>query len=168
MTGPLYRFFIEDHRRLEGLMNRAAADPAHIDRDAYEAFRRGLLKHISMEERILLPAAQRARGEPLPIAAKLRLDHSALATLLVPPASPAILAAVRAILADHDRIEESAGGLYDLCEQLLGGEMDDLMAKVRTAPDVGTIPHNKDPKVLDVVRRIAARAGYDLDDYSGK
>jgi hypothetical protein len=38
-----------------------------------------------MEEKVLLPAAQKARGgEPLQIAAKLRLDHGALAALLVP------------------------------------------------------------------------------------
>jgi len=42
-----------------------------------------------MEERILLPAAQRLRGgERLPIAARLRLDHGALAALLVPSATP--------------------------------------------------------------------------------
>jgi Hemerythrin HHE cation binding domain len=168
MAGPLYRYFIDDHRRLEALMNRAVADPEKIDEAAYEAFRGGLLKHISMEEKILLPAAQSARGGPLPMAAKLRLDHSALAALLVPPPSPPILSAIRAILADHDWIEESAGGLYDLCEQSLGGEMDAVMAKVRSAPDVGAIPHNHDPNVLDAVRRILARAGYDWDDYSGK
>jgi len=168
MAGPLYRFFIEDHRRIEGLMDRAVADPGKIDEAAYEAFRRGLLKHIGMEEKILLPAAQRARGEPLPMAAKLRLDHSALAALLVPPPAPPIIAAIRAILADHDRIEEPGGGLYDLCEQLLGGEVDALMAKVRSAPDVGAIPYNHDPNVLDGVRRILARAGYNLEDYSGK
>jgi hypothetical protein len=37
-----------------------------------------------MEEKVLLPFAQKKRGgEPLPIAAKLRLDHGALAALLV-------------------------------------------------------------------------------------
>jgi len=168
MAGPLYRYFIEDHRRLEALMNRAVADPEKIDEAAYAAFRRGLLRQIGMEEKILLPAAQAARGGPLPMAAKLRLDHGALAALLVPLPSPPITAAIRAILADHDRIEESAGGLYDLCEQLMAGKMDVLMAEVRNAPDVGTIPHNNDPNVLDGVRRIMARAGYNLDDYSEK
>jgi Hemerythrin HHE cation binding domain len=168
MTGPLYRFFTEDHRRLESLMNRAVADPEKIDEAAYDAFRRGLLRHIGMEEKILLPAAQAVRGGPLPIAAKLRLDHGALAALLVPPPSPPIIAAVRAILADHDRIEESAGGLYDLCEQLLGEEVDALMAKVRSAPNIGAIPYNHDPNVLDGIRRILARAGYNWEDYSEK
>jgi hypothetical protein len=43
MTGDLYKFFTEDHRRLEALMDRAVANPADIDQAAYEEFRRGLL-----------------------------------------------------------------------------------------------------------------------------
>ncbi|MBI3802630.1 MAG: hemerythrin domain-containing protein [Nitrospirae bacterium] len=88
MTGPLYQFFIDDHRRLEELLNQAVAAPGRIHLSAYDAFRRGLLKHISVEEKVLLPAAQLARdGEILPMAVKLRLDHAALAALLVPPPS---------------------------------------------------------------------------------
>jgi len=167
MAGLLYQFFTDDHRRLEEFLNQAVADPEEIRPVPYEAFRRGLLKHIGMEEKILLPTAQQARdGEPLPMAAKLRLDHAALAALLVPPPSPQIIAAIRAILADHNRIEESPHGLYDLCEQL--GEVDALMAKARSAPDPGATPHNSDPNVLNRVRRILAKAGYNFDDYSEK
>jgi hypothetical protein len=58
-----------------------------------------------MEEKILLPAAQRARGgEPLPVAARLRLDHGALAALLVPTPNPTILSALRGILARHNAL----------------------------------------------------------------
>ena len=90
MPGRLCRFLADDHARLDALLQRAIASPGEIDRAAYAEFRAGLLKHISMEEKILLPAAQRTRGgEPLPFAAKLRLDHGALATLLVPTPTPA-------------------------------------------------------------------------------
>src|SRR5262245_30995230 len=76
--GAIARLLGDDHARLAGLLARAAADPA-----AYAAFRRGLLRHIAMEEKILLPTAQRARGgKPLPLAGRLRLDHGALAALL--------------------------------------------------------------------------------------
>ncbi|MEP6889972.1 MAG: hemerythrin domain-containing protein, partial [Nitrospirota bacterium] len=57
-----------------------------VDQGTYDQFRAGLLRHIGTEEKILLPAAQRLRGgQPLPIAAKLRLDHGAIASLLMPP-----------------------------------------------------------------------------------
>lgn len=167
MAGALYQFFIDDHRRLEDLLNRAVADLDQIDTPSYEAFRGGLLKHIGMEEKILLPAAQQARGgEPLPTVEKLRLDHGALATLLVPHPSSQIIAAIRAILADHNLIEESPGGLYETCERLAEEAIEDLLAKVQSAPEVSAMPHKSDPNVFDVLRRVVARAGYDFDDYA--
>ena len=164
ITRSLQRFFTDDHRRLEDLLNRAVANPEKIDQALYEAFRRGLLKHIGMEERILLPAVLAARGGGrFPMASKLRMDHGALAALLVPPPSPQIISAIRAILTDHDPIEESPGGLYDLSAQLTSETVDALMARVRSAPEVSATPHNPDPGVLNVVRRILSRAGYNLD-----
>jgi hypothetical protein len=83
VLGAVARFLADDHERLDALLRSAVAQPGTIGQAAYAEFRAGLLKHIGMEEKILLPAAQRARGgEPLPIAAKLRLDHGALAALL--------------------------------------------------------------------------------------
>ena len=91
MPGPLSRFLAEDHMRLDGLLQRAVTDAGAINHAAYAAFRAGLLRHIGMEEKILLPAAQRWHGgTPLPLAAKLRLDLGALAALLVPTPTPAI------------------------------------------------------------------------------
>lgn len=76
-----------------------------------------------MEEKILLPAIQRLRGsEPLPVAARLRLDHGALASLLMPMPTPAVITAIRAILAAHNQLEEGPGGLYETCDELAGQE----------------------------------------------
>jgi hypothetical protein len=86
MSGELYDFFEQDHRRLELLLEKATAPEDGFDMEAYIAFRQGLLKHIRMEETILLPAALKLRGgDPLPIASKIRLDHGALTALMVPP-----------------------------------------------------------------------------------
>ena len=85
MSGPIHRLLADDHRRLEALLDRATTDPARIDHAAYAAFRSGLLKHIGMEEKILIPTAQRLRGgKPVRVAAALRLQHGAIAALLVP------------------------------------------------------------------------------------
>jgi hypothetical protein len=63
-----------------------------------------------MEEKIILPAAKRLRGgDPLPIMSKLRLDHGAIATLLIPTPTVAIIARIRGILKDHNTTEESWG-----------------------------------------------------------
>jgi hypothetical protein len=164
MPGPLSRFLAEDHTRLDSLLQRAVTDAGAINHAAYAAFRAGLLTHISMEEKILLPAAQRWHGgTPLPLAAKLRLDHGALAALLVPTPTPAIIAALRTILAAHNTLEEDPGGLYDTCEQLAGAEAEGLLAQLHAAPTVPVAPYSDGPHVMQVVRRALTRAGYDLD-----
>jgi hypothetical protein len=162
MSGTLYRFFAEDHDRLDGLLRRSITEAGAIDRGAYAEFRAGLLKHISMEEKVLLPAAQRLRGgAPLAVAATLRLDHSALAALLVPTPTRPILAAIRAIRGPHNAREEGPGGVYKCCEQLVGGEAEALLSELRAAPEVPLAPHSDGPQVMAVVRRALARAGYD-------
>jgi hypothetical protein len=164
MPGPLHRFLADDHARLDTLLQRAGTDPTAIDGDAYAAFRAGLLKHIAMEEKILLPDAQRRRGgEPLPIAAKLRLDHGAIAALLVPTPTPRIIAALRAILAAHNVIEEGSGGVYEVCEQLAGGEIDLLVTRLRATPNVPVAPYSDGPRVIPAIRRALERAGYQID-----
>ena len=141
MPGPLFCFLAGDHVRLDGLLRRAMTEASAIDRAAYAEFRAGLLTHISVEEKILLPAAQRWQGgDPLPVAAKLRLDHGALAALLVPTPMPGIIAALRTVLAAHNALEEGPGGVYERCEQLAGGEADALLAQLQAAPEVPVAP----------------------------
>jgi hypothetical protein len=162
MPGPLYRFLATDHARLDGLLQRAITETGRVNRAAYAEFRAGLLTHISLEDKILLPAAQRLRGgAPLALAAKLRLDHGALAALLVPTPTPTIVAALRAILVTHNLVEEGPGGVYECCEQLVGTEAEALLAQLQSAPEVPVAPHSDGPHVMDVVRRALIRAGYD-------
>lgn len=57
--GKTIRSFRErDHERVDQLLARAGRDPESIDMGSFGEFRRGLLKHIGLEERILLPAMQ--------------------------------------------------------------------------------------------------------------
>ena len=167
MNGPLYKFFVEDHRRLEKLLNRATASAPKYDMTVYGEFRVGLLKHIKMEENVIIPAAQKVRdGVPLAIAPKLRLDHGALVALLVSPPSPTVVRALRGILSDHNRTEESQGGLYDLCERLAGEQVNELMKEVENVPSVPALPHKTGPEILEATKRALTRAGYNLDDFS--
>src|SRR5262249_1021962 len=120
-AGMLTEFLVKDPRRLDGFLHAAMAQAGTVDDRAYGQFRAGLLRHIGMEEKILLPAAQRHRGgEPLSLAAKLRLDHGALAALLMPTPTVAILATIQGILVEHNVLEEGSAGLYESCDSLAG------------------------------------------------
>ena len=160
--GPVTRFLADDHRRLEQLLQTAVASADLIGQGAYDGFRSGLLRHIGMEEKILLPAAQRLNGgTPLSIATKLRLDHGAIAALLMPTPTPKLIAILRSILNQHNQIEEGLDGLYATCDKLGSPEMEQLMAKLRAAPDLAVLPHSDTPAVLGAVRRALERAGYE-------
>ena len=163
--GTIHRLLAADHRRLEDLLGRTTAKPDALDPVAYGEFRAGLLRHIGMEEKVLIPWAQRARGDrALPVAARLRLDHGALAALLVPPPSLDIIAAIRAILSGHNALEEGAGGLYEVCDEWAGAGSKALAEKLLEVPYPPLKPHVSNPAVLEATRRALSRAGYDWDD----
>jgi hemerythrin HHE cation binding domain-containing protein len=163
MAGKIHRYLADDHRRLDSLLDRVVSDSETIDAAAYGQFRTGLLKHIAMEEKILLPAAQKRRGgESLPVAAKLRLDHGALTALLVPSPTASVVAAIRAILKLHNPLEEDPGGMYDQCEELAGADAEQILQQLRDARDVRVVPNVDGPHIMDAARRALARAGYDF------
>jgi hypothetical protein len=167
VPGPLCRLLVADHDRSMRLLDAATARPDVVEPAPYAAFRARLLRHIGVEEKILLPAAQRAQdGVALAIAARLRLEHGAIATLLVPTPTPTIVAALRDILARHDGLEEGPGGVYATCERLLGPSAGALIAEIRAARDVRVNAHVNGPLVMDAVARALARAGYELRDYT--
>ena len=164
MNKPLYQFFTNDHRRIEDILDKATEDIDHIQMDFYHEFRTGLLKHIKMEEKIFFPAAQKANGGvPLPLAAKLRLDHGAVTALMVVPPDRAVIKALRYILEQHDLLEEQPGGMYHVCEELTEVETQDLLQQLRKVTEVPVHPFNKAEYALDVTKRALARAGFDFD-----
>ena len=150
MNGPLYRFFSADHRRLDELLRRSTAEPGRVDLAAFGEFRAGLLKHIGMEEKVLFAAARQALGDrPLPLAAGLRVDHGAIAALLVPTPTPAIVAEIRSVLVPHNRREEEPGGAYEACEAALGPSgAERVVDELRSFPDVPLKPYNDRPQVM--------------------
>ena len=157
--GPISQLMADDHRRLEALLEDAAA--AHpIDATLFEQFRSGLLRHIGMEEKVLLPAVSRARGGiPLALARQLRLDHGAIAAMLVPAPTLGGIERLRAMLALHDGLEEGAAGVYADCDELLAGESAAVIAQLRGYPPVRTAPHNDGPAVERHIAQTLALAG---------
>jgi hypothetical protein len=164
MNKPLYQFFTDDHRRVEGLLDKATENAGDIQMELYHRFRTGLLKHIKMEEKTLFPAAQKANGGvALPLAAKLRLDHGALTALMVVPPTPEVIKVLRHVLEKHDLLEEEPGGMYDVCEKLTEGETDELLKQLQAVTEVPVHPHNTAGYALQSAKNALERAGFDFD-----
>jgi hypothetical protein len=136
----------DDHARLDALL-RQCLDAAEIPGDAYEEFRRGLLWHIGVEERLLFPELRKLEGGAA-LERQLHRDHAALAALLVPPPSHAELAQIAAILLEHNVLEEEPGGLYEMVES------DALAARIREVPPVRLAPHSDTPLLRETIAQL--------------
>ena len=135
-------YLLADHERLSALLMQAVTDPGRFDAEAFEHFRAGILRHIAIEEKLLFAEARKRRqGEPLPLARRLRMDHAAITSLVVPTPDAAIVAELQSILGGHDELEEGADGVYAQCEALLGGDSEALGKKAIEYPAVPLMPH---------------------------
>jgi hypothetical protein len=144
----LHDLLTQDHERLDALLAAALHDDGSVDGAAYSEFRRGLLRHIGIEERILFPLLRN------PLTERLHRDHAALSALLVPPPAPAELEQIRAILAEHNPLEEGAGGYYEQVAALVDIE------KVRAYPQVPTAPYSDTPLLRQTIEQLLrARSG---------
>ena len=148
MRGAIFEYFAADHARLDALAKRAG-DPAGFDREAFDAFRGGLLRHIGMEERFLFPAVRRARaGEVEATLKRFRVEHAAIGSLLVGTPDAALLFEIQSILTPHDQAEERPGGLYEACDDALGSDADSLLVRVRAYRGPKLRPYQDHPRVL--------------------
>lgn len=165
--GPITAYLCEDHQRLDGYLAAACATGGSprtctVDVSAYDQFRAGLLRHIGLEEKILLPAIQRLCGAPWPQAARLRLDHAAIAILLVPTPTAAIIATLRQIMTAHNVYEEAPDGLYATADRVLASESTAIVTALHATPVPHVLPFSDHASVMPAVHRMLARAGYQL------
>jgi hypothetical protein len=153
-------FLEQDHRRIEDTLQRATSTE-RIDPQLYEEFRGRLLRHIGMEEKILFPAIRSATGgRSFPGVDQLHLDHGALAALLVPTPTPAILGAIHTILLGHNLLEEGAEGIYRRFEELPGVDIGGILARLQASPPVPLNPHVDNATAIESMRAALGRAGY--------
>ena len=149
-----------DHERLDGLL-RAASAGVTVEVAPFEAFRGGLLRHIGVEEKILVPFARRRdAAAALEVARQLRHDHAALVALLVPTPTHEIVERIRALLVAHNPLEEGEGGFYRICADLAGpdGE-DELLRRAQAAPEVPLAAHFDGPRAFANIERLLRAAG---------
>jgi len=144
----IHEYLSADHARLDAAMRNGD----------YETFREGLLRHIGIEQKILFPIVN-----DWPVVERLHLDHGALAALLVPTPTPAILAAIRTILENHNPLEEGNNGLYEECERRLGARAAVVVEQIQTFPPVRVAPNVDSQTSMESARSALQRAGYALE-----
>lgn len=167
MHGQLHNYFAEDHREIEQLLNNAAGSGIEIDVTYFNEFRARLLIHIGIEEKILLPAIKVwQKGKPHPTATTLRLQHGALAALLVPFPSDTTIRVIRGILDHHNQLEEGDMGFYGFFNKFNADDNYNLLLQVINYTEVPVMPYSHDPNVLEATRRAVTRAGYDFDNFT--
>ena len=147
MPAELHDFLASDHERLDVLLARCRDS---IDAVAYDAFRRGLLRHISMEERVLFPLLRAKRGRT-EIEHILHRDHATLTALLVPPPTIIEIEQIASILEPHNLLEEEHGGMYELIEDLAADDLTALMTRVHAIPEVRVQPNVDKPLVRETI-----------------
>jgi hypothetical protein len=161
--GPIARYLSQDHARLDALLGRAVRSAGALDREAYDTFRAGLLWHIAVEEKILLPALRDALGGDPPERRRLRIDHGALAALLVGTPSRELVGEIRSILEPHNAVEEGGGGLYARCDELLAARGAEIVERIRAYPPVKVAAYADGPRVLRTAADALAMSSKQLD-----
>lgn len=165
MDRAVFQYLEDDHRRLDQLLANACAVDGKIDTECYHRFRTGLLRHIKMEEKILFPAVRKVNnGKFMPLADKLRLEHGAITALLVLPPDKDVVKVLSYILEQHDKLEEQAGGMYDICENLTREHTEEVLAQLRQTPEVPVNTFNSSEYAFEATKRALLRAGYDYNE----
>ena len=144
--GPIEEFLVADHVAIDRLLAASERADGSIDETTYTRFRHDLLRHIGMEEKVLLPYARARRGgESLAIAFMLRRDHGEIAKLLVRRPTLERLRDLRELLGRHNALEEGPEGLYATCDELAGDEGAAVVARLRAQTDVPLAPYYDGP-----------------------
>lgn len=148
MVGLIEEFMTVEHVRADRLLEEAAPDDSVVDLQAYTEFRQSMLRHIAMEEKVLLPFIRAKRdGQPLPYEKSIHSDHGKIARLLVPTPTRALISELRLLLARHNVLEEGPEGLYATCDKLAGEAAADLLEQLERTPAVPMAPHYDGPLV---------------------
>lgn len=147
--GAVTAYLAGDHAHLDALLAHATRHRGGVDLAPYGSFRAGLLRHIGIEEKVVFPALRAARGgEPHPDWRRLRVDHGAITSLLVPPPTPELVRELRSILEPHNALEEAPGALYASADALAVVDAEMVVRMMRAYPPVRVAPYRDGPRVL--------------------
>lgn len=159
MPGPISAHFLETHVRLDEALRRCLRQPGTVDVEAFDVFRRLLLRHIAQEERVIMPALVKKLGAPPLFRNALRKDHAGFAALCMPLPEREWVENLSELFAHHAAIEEGPGGLYPLCDEVLVAEAPAVIAAAEALPPLVLAPFNAGPWVRELLAEVLRATG---------
>lgn len=138
----------EQHRELSTAIRRCLGDDGSVEVALFDEFRHQLLRHISIEERIVMPAVIKAIGRAPDDRNGLRKDHAGIAALCVPLPEREWVENLRDLLDEHYRVEEGPGGFLSRCDEVLVSTLNDrVLQDIDAHPRFKLAPFRKGPSV---------------------
>ena len=146
------------HEALRVSLDACFTPPAGIDLAAFDRFRHRLLWHISIEERLVMPALIRVMGRPPEGRNGLKKDHAGIAALCVPLPEREWVENLRDLLDEHYRVEEAS--LLPRCDELLSGALEArVVTEMEAHPPLVLSPFRRGPKVRAQVSELLRLVG---------
>jgi hypothetical protein len=158
MPRGLTHFLERDHAALSSALRKSRAPGGGVDLRAFDGFRHQLLRHIAIEERVLMPALVAALGQPPLFRNGLRKDHAGIAALCIPTPCLEWLQDLGELLEYHHHVEEGAGGFYDLLDAHLTDEAT-VRAAIAALPPLRLPPFESGRRVRVLLRQVLAQTG---------
>ncbi|MBL8921372.1 MAG: hemerythrin domain-containing protein [Myxococcaceae bacterium] len=155
-------FLREQHRALAVSLRRALTPDGGVDVDAFDEFRHALLWHVSVEERVVMPAIVRALGRAPDDRRSLRKDHAGIVALCVPLPEREWVENLRDLLDEHYRVEEEPGGFLARCDEVLVSSLNDrVLADIDAHPPIKVATFRKGPSVRAQLAHLLKATGLD-------
>jgi hypothetical protein len=141
MPQTLFEILQTDHRRLDSHLKKSRSTLSGVDEESFAIFRRVLLRHIGIEEKVLFPPLRTLKDSRLDAMMKtLHLDHAAIAAILVLSPTAKSVRQLEELLFAHNRREEEEDGLYPSCDRLPAPVVGRMTAEAQNYPEVSVKP----------------------------
>lgn len=157
MGDRLSSFLKQQHAEAEEALERCVRADGQVDLARFDRFRRALLHHIAVEERVLRPALLAAGCSPV-FQNELRQDHAGIAALCIPLPCVDWVRDLRELLEHHHHVEEAADGFYARVDALV---TDDrlVLAQIASLPSIHLPMFESGPRVRDQLRAVLIETG---------
>lgn len=145
----------ELRQALDGCFNSGSVD-AH----QFDVFRHRLLWHVSVEERVVMPAIVTALKRSPGWRSGLKKDHAGIAALCVPRPEREWLENLKDLLDAHYRVEETDGGLLSTCDEVLKGPLElHVVTAIEGHPPLTLAPFRRGASVRSQVTALLRMLG---------